>query len=279
MNSESKLRIFQETVLATVRETEASLPCRIALVFRDAADPALCVFHRHRERFHAASTMKAPVMIEVFRQAEKGRFSLDDEIDVNPNFLSMHDGSPFETRGCDYVNGRIGGRERIRKLVEQMIVVSDDLAANLLITLCGAENITKTAQALGATQTTVLRCVEDLASFRAGGMNWVTAEDLAILFEAIQTNRAASPEACAAMLEILLRQEIRNVIPARLPDGTPVANKTGAITGSRHDAGIVYAPFGAYYLVLLCDGLKDGAAGVEALAKISRIVYDERAKI
>ena len=183
--------------LNAAERVETEFACRIALAFHPLVPEGGEIGHRANERFHAASTMKVPVMIEVFRQAEAGRFALTDTLEVNPIFQSLHDGSDFEVRGGEYVNSRIGQRETIQKLTEQMIVVSDDLAANLLITLCGPELITATAQALGATQTTVLRCVEDVASFRAGGMNWVTAHDLNVLFEAIETGRAASAAACA----------------------------------------------------------------------------------
>jgi beta-lactamase class A len=161
-----------------------------------------------------------------------------------------------------------------------MIVVSDDLAANLLITLCGPEAITRTAQALlGAPQTTVLRCVEDLAAFRAGGMNWTTARDQIAIYHALHTGAAASPAACAEMRAILLRQQINNVIPALLPPGTPVAHKTGAITSLRHDAGTILAPFATWHLALLSDRLPDPAQGIQALAELSRLVYDTRAEL
>ena len=299
---------FAVAIVSAVQAIEKKSGCRIALAFKDAsrADSSapggraptarneqsaaprdasaggratrdLAVEYRGRERFHAASTIKVPVMIEVFRQAEQGRFALTDTLEVNPVFRSMEDGSSFEVHGCDYLSGRIGRRETILKLTEQMIVVSDDLATNLLITFCGAERITRTTQVeIGATQTTVLRCVEDLPAFRAGGMNWVTAHDLVTIFESIETGRAAGAESRAAMRRILLAQELNNMIPARLPKEVRVAHKTGAITGARHDAGIVYAPFGTYFLALLSDGWKDGAVAVETLAELSRVIYDER---
>ena len=69
------------------------------------------------------------------------------------------------------------------------------------------------------------------------------------------------------------------MIPAKLPGDVRVAHKTGAITGVRHDSGIVYAPFGTWYLAILTDGLKDGDAGIEAVAELSRFIYDERKKL
>lgn len=69
------------------------------------------------------------------------------------------------------------------------------------------------------------------------------------------------------------------MIPAELPEGVRVANKTGAIEGIQHDAAIVYAPFGTYYLILMSDGLADSKAGIAELARLSRFVYDGRLRL
>src|SRR5258706_9366259 len=45
------------------------------------------------ESFHAASTMKVPVMMELYRQASAGRFSLEDRIPIKNDFISIADGS------------------------------------------------------------------------------------------------------------------------------------------------------------------------------------------
>lgn len=269
---------FRKAVLEAVQAKEAQLGARIALALKDKDHP-LEVEHRGDESFHAASTMKVPVMIEVFRQSEQGRFSMTDTLVVSPVFRSIIDDSTFECPGYEYIQSRIGQRETILKLTEQMIVVSDNLATNLLITLCDAKKITATASALGASNTLVLRCVEDTKAYEAGLSNRITARDLVILLEAIEQGRAAEEASCAEMRRILLAQEHNSIIPARLPEGVRVGHKTGSITGVRHDAGIVYAPFGTYYLALLSDGVKDGGAGVEALAELSRLIYDRRQEL
>jgi len=269
---------FQTTLVSAVQTKERQLGCRIALAFKDK-DLPLAVAYRADELFHAASTMKVPVMIEVFRQAEQGRFAMTDTRIISPVFRSIIDDSTFECEGYEYIQSRIGQPETILKLTEQMIVVSDNLATNMLITLCTPEKITATARSLGAKNAHVLRCVEDIKAYETGLSNRITARDLVMLHEAIETNRAAGEDSCAEMRRILLAQEHNDMIPANLPEGVRVGHKTGAITGVRHDAGIVYASFGTYYLALLSDGLKDGDAGVEALAELSRLVYNERMKL
>ena len=129
--------------------------------------------------------IKTPVMIEVFNQARKGMFSLDDSLDVINSFSSIVDGSTYALQSSsdsdDSLYFRIGKKERIRTLVFEMITVSSNLAANLLIQKVGAGNVQGTMFMLGVTDIHVLRCVEDTKAFQAGKNNTVTAKSLAAL--------------------------------------------------------------------------------------------------
>ncbi|MEO7457144.1 MAG: serine hydrolase, partial [Gemmatimonadaceae bacterium] len=111
--------------------------------------------------FHAASTMKIPVMLEVLRSVEAGRLSLDQGILLVNTFHSIVDGSPYALDANDdsdsSVYARVGTRVPVRELMERMIVRSSNLATNALIALVGAEQANATAHALGATHIRVLR--------------------------------------------------------------------------------------------------------------------------
>lgn len=228
--------------------------------------------------FHAASTMKIPVMIEVLRRAQAGAFSLDQGILLINQFRSLADGSPFSLDAKDDGDSslylRIGQRVPVREMLRLMIVRSSNLATNQLIELVGAAHVTAGADALGATRTQVLRGVEDQKAFDAGLINSITAGDLATLLVAIENGRILSPESSALMRDILLAQEFNEKIPAGLPPGTRVAHKTGEITAVSHDAAIVY-PAGRkpYVLVVLTRGIRDGKESATLIADVSRIVY------
>lgn len=229
--------------------------------------------------FHAASTMKTPVMVEVFKQAKAGKFSLDDSIEVKNEFRSIVDGSPYRLDISDdsdsLVYKRIGSRMSIRDLVFQMITVSSNLATNILIELVGAPNVMETMRSLGARDSKVLRGVEDGKAFRQGLNNVVTARDLVIIYRAIATGSVVDAEACRVMVKILSEQRFRDIIPALLPAGAVVAHKTGSITGVEHDSGIVYLPNGrSYVIVFLSKDLKDAKAGKRTLADVSKRIYD-----
>ena len=228
--------------------------------------------------FHAASTMKIPVMIEVLRRSQQGAFSLDQAVLMVNQFRSLADGSPFSLKATDdgdtTLYQRIGERVPIRELMRLMITRSSNFATNELIELVGAANVTAGARSLGATRTLVLRGVEDQKAFDAGLINTTTAADLATFLVAIENGRVLSPASSALMRDILLAQEFNEKIPAGLPTGTRVAHKTGEITAVSHDAAIVY-PAGRkpYVLVVLTRGIRGSKASSALIADISRLVY------
>jgi len=230
-------------------------------------------------RMHAASMMKVPVLIQLFRDAEAGRFALDDSVVITNQFASIVDGSPYELSVTDdseaTLYGRLGERESIRQLAELMINVSSNLATNILIELVDAKRVQATMRELGADSIAVLRGVEDLKAYQAGLSNTTTARDLGVIFEAIYENRAASPESCREMIEILSSQEFNAGIPAGLPAGTRVAHKTGWITAISHDGGIVFTPGGDFVLVVLTRGIEEKAVADGLIADVARMVHGE----
>ena len=231
------------------------------------------------ERFHAASTMKVPVMIELFRQVDRHRLSLDRQIELKNQFISIVDGSPYTLNAADdsdsLVYTWVGSKVSVHDLLEHMITRSSNLATNTLIGLVGAQAANATAHALGAHDIQVLRGVEDGKAYEAGMNNMTTARDLATLMTAIETGVAASRASTDSMLAILLRQQFNDEIPAGLPAGTRVAHKTGQITGHLHDAAIVYPQHrGPYVLVVLTRGIDDEKVARSLIADISRLVYE-----
>ncbi|HET7187822.1 MAG TPA: serine hydrolase [Gemmatimonadaceae bacterium] len=228
--------------------------------------------------FHAASTMKIPVMIEVLRATEAGRLGLDQGILLVNQFHSIADGSPYSLDAGDDSDSlmytRVGQRVPVRELLERMIVRSSNLATNALIALVGADRANASAHTLGATHIRVLRGVEDNKAYAAGMNNTTTSADLAVLLRRIELNEALSAESAQLMKQILLRQEFNGEIPAGVPPGTPVAHKTGSITATLHDAAIVYPPGRApYVLVVLTRKIPQEATARALIADISRLVW------
>jgi beta-lactamase class A len=228
--------------------------------------------------FHAASTMKVPIMIQLFRRVDSGGLSLDYPLLLVNQFGSIVDGSPYSLDGNDDSDSAmyklVGTRVTVRDLITHMITRSSNLATNSLVALANAAAAESTMRSLGAMKIRVLRGVEDQKAYDAGLNNTTTARDLSIALSAIQENRAASAKSCAAMRDVLLEQEFNTGIPAELPPGTRVAHKTGWITGVTHDAAIVYPQKGpTYVLVVLTKGIPDEPTAQKLIADLSRIVY------
>jgi beta-lactamase class A len=268
-----------DSVLEQIRARIAEEPgAQVGLAYVDLASGDT-LFLNADTSFHAASTMKVPVMIELFRRANTGSFRMDQGLLMVNQFASIADGSLYALDpGSDSdstLYHRIGERVRVDTLLRLMITRSSNFATNTLITLVGADAVTRTMRSLGALRIQVLRGVEDGKAFDKGLNNTTTARDLGLILRAIEEGRAASAGATREMLEILQAQEFNEKIPAGLPPGTRVAHKTGEITAVSHDAAIVYPPGRKpYVLVVLTRGILDGNKASRLIADISALVYN-----
>ena len=230
--------------------------------------------------FHAASTMKVPVMIELFRRADAGALDLRERIPLVNRFASIVDGSPYTLNASDDSDGalyaRVGAPISLRELNERMIVRSSNLATNVLIERLDPTRVTSTARALGGEGVMVRRGVEDGVAFRAGLNNTTTARGLGKLLVALERGEAASTWATIAMRETLLRQEYNEEIPAGLPPGTRVAHKTGWISATTHDAAIIYPPSRApFVLVILTRAIPERTDAQRLMADLARLVWED----
>ncbi|HEX5985956.1 MAG TPA: serine hydrolase [Nocardioides sp.] len=219
---------------------------------------------------YAASTMKLPLLVAALRRHESGELDLDHPVPVHNRFASAADGSAFSLDRADDQDDEtwaaLGEQRTLRTLAEHMTVKSGNLATNLVLEHVGAGAVAEVLSDAGASPTTVLtRGIEDAVAREAGLDNLVTAEDLGRVLCRVRPS----------VEEVLARQEHRDGIPAGLPEGTYVANKTGWVDGVTHDVALV-RPDGrpAYVLVVLTtvDVSEDDAH--RCIAGISRAVWD-----
>lgn len=246
---------------------------------------------RDDEVMHAASTMKVPVLVELYRQGAEGGLDLEAPVTIRTGFTSIADGSPYELEpGDDSETAlyRLVGRDVPRaELARRMIVQSSNLATNLLIEEIGAEAVARTMGALGAGELVVLRGVQDIPAYERGMNNTTTARGLATLLSAIarcergdvaEALAPMGPADCRAVTEVLAGQEHTQGIPAGVPPGVRVANKTGWISTVDHDAAIIYPPGRApYVLVTLTGRVADRATSRGAMRDLSAAVWTELA--
>ncbi|HSL45309.1 MAG TPA: serine hydrolase [Anaerolineales bacterium] len=240
----------------------------------------ICI--RAEELFHPASTIKVHVMMEVFHQAEQGLFALDDRLPITNSFTSIADGSKFSLLQMDDAEKtlypRIRESESIAELTRLMIVLSSNLATNILLEKIGAKSVSDFIEALGIRGVTFIRGIEDSVAFRLGMNNSATASGLTQTMKLIAEGKVVSSEASKKMIEILLGQEFNESIPALLPESVKVAHKTGWTGDVYHDTGIVYPENRKpYVLSIMTRGFAE-SQDVEAhtcMAQISRMIYSQ----
>jgi len=249
-----------------------------AVAFKDLSTGEELLIKEHTS-FHAASTMKTPVMIEVYKQVSEGKFSLSDSIEVKNEFKSIVDGSPYKLDSSDdsehALYTKTGSKRQLSELVYDMIIVSSNLATNIIIELVDAKKVNGTMRSMGANDIQVLRGVEDSKAFQKGLNNSTTAYDLMLIFEKMAKGETVSQNASTKMIATLMDQRFNDIIPSKLPKDVKVAHKTGSITGVHHDSGIVFLPDGRkYVLVILSKDLKDDKKATASMAEVSKMIYE-----
>jgi beta-lactamase class A len=245
-------------------------PGQVGLVIKDVGTGDTLQWSAH-ERFAAASVIKIPVLVEAFRQVEAGRLRLDEPLSIMPEAKVPGFGVLKELQSVHSLS--------LLDMLTLMIIISDNVATNLCIERVGMAAVNETAASLGMRGTVLQRKMMDLAARDRGLDNFTTPADMALLLELLVTHRILTPSRCEQVLDILKRQQVNDRLPLHLPQGVPVAHKTGELAGMRHDVGILFLESGLAIVAALTQGFTSqlskglvGGEGSELIAQIGRIV-------
>ena len=189
------------------------------------------VTHNEGLVFNAASIFKLWIMYDAFLQHDQDVLDWDTEFVVTL-YYDAFALSPRSTELCQKLS--------VAEAMDAMLSVSDNAAAVMLQDIVGAGNINNALAAFG---------IADSGLYTEGLP--ITAQDVALLLEAIGRGEAVSRAASADMLQLMSREVLDNGLAAGVPRGVPVAHKTGNWGDATHDAGIVFAPSGPYVFVAL----------------------------
>lgn len=186
------------------------------------------------EPAYSASLMKLPIAIAAERRHGRGEIDLDVEVLLHDDFDSALPGAHYvldrDDDQDDATWDGLGTRATLRELRRRAIVMSGNLATNLLLEQVGLLEVDAVlADAHVSERTQITRGIDDAPARDAGRDNVVTARDLGRLL-------ARTP---GEVEDVMRAQAYREAIPAGLPPGTPVANKTGWVTDHTHDMAIV----------------------------------------
>lgn len=214
-----------------------------------------------------ASTIKAFVLPEAFRQKEERIINFDSRVVIDQNNVV-----PTELESQDYQPLRAGSRATIRELVYAMITQSDNTAYNTLLDILDRRNITATLRRLGLANTVIgeklsLDDAQYAVDLTVPGRqpNQTTVHDFGRLFTLLYNEKIADAD---EVLTILKQQKINDMLPALLPKGTVIAHKTGTWSPYYHDGGIVYKPNEPYIVVIFTNN-----DDPNVVARLSKIAY------
>jgi beta-lactamase class A len=230
--------------------------------------------------FHAASTIKVPILLGAFAAIDRGDLLPHSRVHVRNRFLSIVENIPFRIESDrdanSAVHAAIGKMMRVDELAYHMITTSSNLATNLLLGVIGPDAVNQTLRELDVEDGIELkRGVEDELAFEKDINNMVTANGLLRILVMLAEGKAFSPALSRRMMDILHGQEFNQGIPARLPKGARVAHKTGEISTVAHDAGVVYLPKRKPYVLVILTEWDPAASGrSRTIAAISHAIYE-----
>lgn len=215
--------------------------------------------------FPTASLFKVPILIELLRQESLGMVNMNTPILLQQKYWAD---------GSGVLQAQIGHTFTVEQLVNYMISVSDNTAALALLDLVGTDNVNLTLQANGL-QVTRLRIgwpTEDWGG--PAGENTTTPREMGMLFEELATGKILNRKETQEAIQFLSQKQQASWLPDLLPAGTRVAHKTGELTDVRHDAGVVYAPHGAFVAVVLTEDIDDYNKAADTISAVARDAYD-----
>ena len=272
----ARTRALQSEIERIEKESGAKA---IAVALHDL-ETGLELEHHADRWFHAASTIKVPILLGAFAAIDRGDLLPHSRVHVRNRFLSIVEDIPFRVEsGRDAnsaVHNAIGKMMRVDELAYHMITTSSNLATNLLLGVIGVDAVNQTLRELDVEDGIELRRgVEDELAFEKGINNMVTADGLLRILVMLAEGKAFSPALSRRMMDILHGQEFNQGIPARLPKGARVAHKTGEISTVAHDAGVVYLPKRKPYVLVILTEWDPAASGrSRTIAAISHTIYE-----
>ena len=278
--TETPPALREHALRAQIENIESESGAKAIAVALHDAETGFELHYKADRWFHAASTIKVPILLGAFAAIDRGELLPHSRVHVRNRFLSVVENVPFRVEsGRDAnsaVHSAIGKMMRVDELAYHMITTSSNLATNLLLGVIGPDAVNRTLRELDVDDGIDLkRGVEDELAFEKGINNMVTADGLLRILVLLSEGKAFSPALSRRMMDILHGQEFNQGIPARLPKGARVAHKTGEISTVAHDAGVVYLPKRKpYVLVILTEWDPEGTGRSRTIAAISHTIYE-----
>ncbi len=293
-----------ERLRVRLEEMVAGFPGTMGVAVRDIKTGEEVSINGDR-LFPMASTYKIPIMVEVFRRIEAGKFSLDDRVELTEAERTL--GSGVLTLLSE------GLKPTIKDLITLMIVLSDNQATDILLKKVGADHVTATMRTLGLKDLRVDRTTFELIrdyvtlfderardksakeimamaqsrepqperiavaerEFSKIMKDVASPRDMARLLDLIVRGEAAGRDSCRQMMTILRQQMFNQRLPRYLPEAAGMAHKTGTIGSTTNDVGVMFVRGRPIAIAVLTVDKRAGRGEVEEqMGRLARVVYD-----
>lgn len=213
----------------------------------------------------AASTIKVPVMVEVFKRLAHGDFDLNRTVTLTQGDRDWGWG--------DLSDAARGSKYTVSKLLTLMITESDNTATNMLIRLVGRTAINREMASLGLRQTSLHDYIRSEGPIRYALRS--SPRDMVKLLTTMARYQLIDEWSSRAMIAIMAGQHHNGLIPAPLPAGTMIAHKTGELHDTLNDVGIVYLNSEPYVMAVMTTNLPTLDSGYRFIHGVSRAAYHQ----
>jgi beta-lactamase class A len=217
----------------------------------------------------AASTIKVPVMVEVFKQLEAGKFDLDRRVTLLESDKDYGSG--------DLCDDPDGSTYTVDELLDKMIDISDNTATNMLIRLVGLRNINREMHRLGLRDTHLRGYIRtDTWSVRQTLQS--SPSDMVHILALMAKRELVDDWSSNEMISILEGDQINTLIPQPLPPGIAIAHKTGSFFDTLNDVGIVYGDM-PYVIAVMTTHLPSLEMGRTFIRTLSLLTFQTESRM
>ncbi|MBR6162526.1 serine hydrolase [bacterium] len=215
------------------------------------------------KRFPAASIIKIPVLLDMFRNIELGEVGIKDEVEITDYYRAEGSGSIKHAPAHKSFT--------LDELAEAMITISDNSATNMIMAqIGGMPAVNRAIKEWGLSNTYIENWLPDL-----GGTNKTTTKDLGIMLYNIDNPDFLNLQSREKVMEYMTDVKNNRLIAAGLPPEAMFAHKTGDIGSTLGDAGIVYGPNEKKYIVaIIVNRPYNSQQGKDFIVHASRMIYN-----
>lgn len=223
------------------------------------------------EPYPPASTIKMLLIATLMQQVDAGVLSLDQTTTVEQSDIVGGYG--------EIQNEPVPNEVTLERLAELTVTVSDNTATNVLVDVVGYDAMQALADELGLETMQFGRKMFE-SPMPPQKENYINAEDSILLLRAIYNGDFLSEDSRRRIIAWMSAQTVKTKIAAGVPEGMPIAHKTGENASVTHDLGYLLWPESEVAVAIFAQSeVSDDFDTVQAavnpvVAEVAGIIYE-----